>query len=475
MPTTYKKILTKGYQSSLDETPIEEGKIRWTVDTAQLFLDHDDTRMEITDFVKGLTEEKIRSTLAPLPKIYLSSDTHKLLIFNGSDWLVCGEENPTSVQHANVADNADKAIKDNLNQNISSTYIKQVTVKDTTITFTKGDNSTFTIDTKDTTYPIMTGANSNNNGASGLVPQPTAGNHDKFLKGDATWAVPSYAESANSANSAGKALADINNKQINTTYAPLNSPIFTGTPVAPTAVEGNSSLTLANTQFVMTAIANAISNVTSFDTKVVTSFSALPNPGVKGVLYFVPSSKTETSNIYDEYVWTGSAYEKLGPHSIDLTGYYNSIETTGTGNAVTSVSTNGNKISFNKGASFLTSHPSVTKTSTTGTAGPSFGGTVEVVDSIVTDNYGHLTSYRKKTVTIPNSTGNSSTAGLTKLYDSTGSSIDGTMTRKAITDALGGKAASNHTHNYAGSNKAGGAATTALGVADGADFDFGAL
>ena len=45
------------------------------------------------------------------------------------------------------------------------------------------------------------------------------------------------------------------------------------------------------------------------------------------------------------------------------------------------------------------------------------------------------------------STGTTSTAGLTKLYTSTGTSVDGTMTRKAITDALSGKAPSNHNHD----------------------------
>ena len=45
------------------------------------------------------------------------------------------------------------------------------------------------------------------------------------------------------------------------------------------------------------------------------------------------------------------------------------------------------------------------------------------------------------------STATASTAGLTKLYTSTGTSTDGTMTRKAITDALSGKAPSNHNHD----------------------------
>lgn len=40
------------------------------------------------------------------------------------------------------------------------------------------------------------------------------------------------------------------------TYAPLNSPVFSGNPTAPTQALGNSSQRLATTQFVNTAIAN---------------------------------------------------------------------------------------------------------------------------------------------------------------------------------------------------------------------------
>ena len=43
-------------------------------------------------------------------------------------------------------------------------------------------------------------------------------------------------------------------------------------------------------------------------------------------------------------------------------------------------------------------------------------------------------------------TGTASTAGVTKLYTSTGTNTDGTMTQKAINDALSGKAAVGHDH-----------------------------
>lgn len=59
-------------------------------------------------------------------------------------------------------------------------------------------------------------------------------------------------------------------------------------------------------------------------------------------------------------------------------------------------------------------------------------------------------------------TGTASTSGLTKLYTSTGTATDGTMTQAAIKSALDGKAASNHTHNYAASSSAEGSANSAV-------------
>lgn len=59
------------------------------------------------------------------------------------------------------------------------------------------------------------------------------------------------------------------------------------------------------------------------------------------------------------------------------------------------------------------------------------------------------------------SVGTTSYSGTTKLYTSTGSATDGTMTQNAITTALNGKSATSHTHNYAGSSSSGGAANSA--------------
>jgi hypothetical protein len=61
-----------------------------------------------------------------------------------------------------------------------------------TITFTKGDGTTGTINTQDTntTYGNFKGATASADGGSGLVPAPTKGNEGKYLKADGTWGTP---------------------------------------------------------------------------------------------------------------------------------------------------------------------------------------------------------------------------------------------------------------------------------------------
>lgn len=55
----------------------------------------------------------------------------------------------------------------------------------------------------------------------------------------------------------------------------------------------------------------------------------LPTTGEEGTLYFVPKQDTETSDIYDEYMWVNNDWERLGEKqiSIDLSDYYTKQET----------------------------------------------------------------------------------------------------------------------------------------------------
>ena len=69
-------------------------------------------------------------------------------------------------------------------------------------------------------------------------------------------------------------------------------------------------------------IAAAIGDIQSLKISIVT---ALPATGEAGTLYFVSGSGTNP-NAYDEYIWLGSAYEKIGAIDIDMSGYLKSAD-----------------------------------------------------------------------------------------------------------------------------------------------------
>lgn len=66
--------------------------------------------------------------------------------------------------------------------------IKSFTVEGTRVTYTKNDNTTGFFDTQDTTYNDLVGATSTKAGTHGLVPAPAAGDQNKFLMANGTWA-----------------------------------------------------------------------------------------------------------------------------------------------------------------------------------------------------------------------------------------------------------------------------------------------
>lgn len=107
------------------------------------------------------------------------------------------------------------------------------------------------------------------------------------------------------------------------------------------------------------------------------------------------------------------------------TGSVASVTITGSGNAVTNVSLNTTSkvLTVTKGGTYNNNTYSLSKTGNTITLTGSDGSTTSVTDS--------NTTY---------STGTASAAGLTKLYTSTGTNTDGTMTQSAINSALAEKA-----------------------------------
>lgn len=95
--SSYTQILTKGTQSELNSKSIEDGVLRYTTDTGCLYLDiSNDTetkRLKISDIDNSKTEEEIFNIIAPLPKIYVSSDTHRAFVSSGLNMVDLAEIN----------------------------------------------------------------------------------------------------------------------------------------------------------------------------------------------------------------------------------------------------------------------------------------------------------------------------------------------------------------------------------------------
>lgn len=74
-----------------------------------------------------------------------------------------------------------------------------------------------------------------------------------------------------------------------------------------------------------TELLEAINGITSFEAKIVDS---LPETGEKGIVYFVPKTEgSDSQNSYEEYIYVGSAFEKVGDTAIDTDAIKNEIAT----------------------------------------------------------------------------------------------------------------------------------------------------
>lgn len=63
---------------------------------------------------------------------------------------------------------------------------------------------------------------------------------------------------------------------------------------------------------------NLISTIPTMSIKIV---SELPASGNSKFIYLMAASQTEDNNYYNEYLWTGSAYEMIGSTAVNLDGY----------------------------------------------------------------------------------------------------------------------------------------------------------
>lgn len=89
-------------------------------------------------------------------------------------------------------------------------------------------------------------------------------------------------------------------------------------PVVPTTVSSfTNDANYQNASQVTTAINAAIAGISGISFEIV---QTLPATGDPGTIYLVPESQSPTGDIYSEWIYLNSAWEKLGTTAVDLTG-----------------------------------------------------------------------------------------------------------------------------------------------------------
>ena len=370
--------------------------------------------------------------------------------------------------------------------------------------FMRGDGTWAT--PPNTTYSAFKAATSSAAGGTGLVPAPAAGAQSKFLRGDATWQAISLSTlgvtaTATELNYMDGVKSNVQT-QLNGKAASSHTHNYAGSSSAGGAansvktslvIQLNGGNTEGTNKFTFNGSAAKTINITpssigaaaaSHGTHVTYGTSTPKANGTASAGSAASVSRSDHVHPLQTTVSgnAGSATKLQTKRNIDGVQFDGSASITHFGSCSTAAATAAKVVSctgfvLGTGAR-ITVKFTVTNTAANPTLNVNGTGAKAIKYRGSTINAGYLAANRVYTFIYDGtdyelvgdintdtdttySTGTATTAGLTRLYTSTGSATNGTMTQKAITDALAGKSSSSHTHKYAGSSSAGGAANSA--------------
>lgn len=246
--------------------------------------------------------------------------------------------------------------------------------------------------------------------------------------------------------------------------SPISSPVFTGTPKAPTAAAGTNTQQIATTAFVQTAVSNGIAASDAMIMK--------GTIGTSGTVKTLPTTyKTGwTYRVVTNGTYAGQVCE-IGDLIIALVDRNNSgnldsdwcVAQTNINGAITGVKSGDAYITVSQSGSVVTvTHKDVQRNNTNSTATPAHGGTFIAVKSIISDAKGHVTNVDTETVTIPavgNGTVTIKQAGVSKgsftMNQSGNTTIELTDNNTTYSDMKGATADAAGTHGLAPAPAAG--------------------
>ena len=76
----------RGSRSGIDHAPIKNGSFNIAVDTEEMVVDIDDTRVDISSVVYKEDEAAIRAITNPGNKLYIAEDTEKAMVYINNEW-----------------------------------------------------------------------------------------------------------------------------------------------------------------------------------------------------------------------------------------------------------------------------------------------------------------------------------------------------------------------------------------------------
>lgn len=324
-------------------------------------------------------------------QIYYNTSDNMLYQYNGSAWVVVGDgDMKMSVYDTDgdgVVDNAEK-------------------VNGLTVQTAVPANAKFT----DTVYTHPTTAGNRH--------IPSGGSSGQILgygreSGTAAWITPNKStvglDNVNNTSDANKPISNATQAALNT-KAPKASPTFTGTPAAPTAAAGTNTTQIATTEFVSTAINNAVANLPADQ--------------------FLDLSKT---TYVDNFTWSSTTYPGSTNPSLNGKPVLVLALTDGDTTTYSFISLN-DLVDVYTGTSPITvSGGTVSHNSSGVTAGsygdssaktPAFGGTFKVLYATVNET-GHVTGISAHNVTIPSNVATTEENGLMSAVDK--ANLDGVV------------------------------------------------
>lgn len=216
-----------------------------------------------------------------------------------------------------------------------------------------------------------------------------------------------------------------------TTYAKLDSPSFTGEPKAPTPSSTDNSTKIANTQFVNTKITE-LKNASASKTDLNNYVSKTGNDTITGLKTFNTDINTsDTSTIY----WKTGSTTVASINKTNYTGTSDKAVKDQNGNIINS--TYATKAELNTKQNILTFDTTPKANSSNPVTSDGIYNAIKNSGAVSSDDLSTVAKTGSYTdlINTPN-LATDTTLGFTKLYSSSGSRADGTITQAGITELL---------------------------------------